>query len=615
MKAAAASRIVRIARELALPIDVVTQTLGILAIKRAGKSYTARKFAEQLLKAEQQVVIVDPKGDWWGIRSAADGKSPGIPVVIIGGEHGDIPLEPGSGELIGKLVAEERVSAMLDLSLLRKGQVATFMTGFLETLYRLKAKEAFRTAMMLVIDEADAIAPQRPMKGEERMLGAAEDIVRRGGQRGIGCMMVTQRAAVLNKNVLTQVEILIALRTLGSQDLDAMNEWIRKHGNPERQRILMESLPSLPTGDAWVWSPLWPGEGIFERVRILPIETFDSGATPKAGERRIQPKNLADVDLAALSKSMAATIERAKADDPRELRKHVESLRKELSSALRAPAVSPVSEEELDKAATHGALQMAEKLNAGFKNVLDKCRAGMVHTVAALRKAADELEVSIPSETIDLKATIDLPGRFSQFSFAAAVSSGAPAPVRRPATQKNSTQRPATTQTSGDGVRLDGAAQRVLDALAELEALGVKEPPRVQVAFMAGYTNLTSKGFTNAMGSLRTGGLISYPGPGTLSLTDAGRAQAHPVDAPRSSRELQDRLIAQLGGSSGKIVRELVEAYPDSLDRQDLAARAGYGNLTSKGFTNAIGRLRSLGFIDYPSQGRVAAQPVLFLER
>ena len=38
--------------------------------------------------------------------------------------------------------------------------------------------------MMLVVDEADAVAPQKPYPGEERMLGAMEDIVRRGGQRG-----------------------------------------------------------------------------------------------------------------------------------------------------------------------------------------------------------------------------------------------------------------------------------------------------------------------------------------------------------------------------------------------------------------------------------------------
>lgn len=198
----------RLAKNLTLPLDAVTQTIAIVAKRRAGKSYTMRRLVEQLVHAGQQVVLVDPKGDQWGIRSSADGKGPGLAIVILGGERGDVPLEPSGGEVVAKLVVEERVSVLLDISLFRKHEVATFMTAFLENLYRLKAKEIYRTPMMLVIDEADAIAPQKPQKGEERMLGAAEDIVRRGGQRGIGCVLVTQRSAVLNKNVLTQAQML-----------------------------------------------------------------------------------------------------------------------------------------------------------------------------------------------------------------------------------------------------------------------------------------------------------------------------------------------------------------------------------------------------------------------
>jgi hypothetical protein len=115
----------RLAPNLTLPVDAVTQTVAILAKRRAGKSYTARRFAEQLYKAGQQIVIVDPKGDWWGIRSSADGKGPGLPVVILGGERGDVPLEVGSGEVVAKLAAEERVSMLLDLSLFRKREVST----------------------------------------------------------------------------------------------------------------------------------------------------------------------------------------------------------------------------------------------------------------------------------------------------------------------------------------------------------------------------------------------------------------------------------------------------------------------------------------------------------
>src|SRR3990167_7693661 len=113
----------KIADDLSLPLETLTQALGILAKRRAGKSYLMRRLVEQLLSAGQQVVLVDPKGDQWGVRVAADGKSPGYAVVILGGERGDVRLEPGAGEIVAKLVVEERVSVLLDLSLFRKHEV------------------------------------------------------------------------------------------------------------------------------------------------------------------------------------------------------------------------------------------------------------------------------------------------------------------------------------------------------------------------------------------------------------------------------------------------------------------------------------------------------------
>ena len=70
--------------------------------------------------------------------------------------------------------------------------------------------------------------------------------------RGIGVTLVTQRAAVLNKDVLTQAEVLIALHTIAPQDRDAIDAWIWVHGTPEQREELMASLPSLPIGTAWV---------------------------------------------------------------------------------------------------------------------------------------------------------------------------------------------------------------------------------------------------------------------------------------------------------------------------------------------------------------------------
>ncbi len=632
----------KLADNLSLPIETVTQTIAILAKRRAGKSYTMRRLVEQLFKAGQQVVLVDPKGDQWGLRSSADGKSAGLPIVIFGGERGDVPLEVGAGELVAKLVVEERVSALLDLSLFRKREVATFMTAFLEGLYRLKAKEVFRTPVMLVIDEADAIAPQKPQDGEERMLGAAEDIVRRGGQRGIGCVLVTQRSAVLNKNVLTQAEVLVALRTIAPQDLKAMNEWIDVHGTPEQRVTLMQSLPALPVGDAWFWSPGWPtADGIFKRVHILPIETFDSGASPKPGVKPIEVKTLADVDLTALKGQMAETIERSKADDPKELRKLIQEKDRKIQSLegkiLQLEKAKPAGKTveiltDADRALVVKLAAMLEDMAAKLGIESESVMADLTDRLSTLLQRAHE-----DAETVRLNGRQEFEALLERAGFRRIIeklksvpetahimrAGGHQDPMRvsiHPPTVKPAT-REALHQVARrvaaapvDASDLPPVAVRILSALAELELLGARQPKRELVAFLAGYSNLNSKGFVNSMSALSSAGLIAYPDSGKVQLTADGQARATYPDAPRSPRDVQERVISLLGGASEKILRPIIASYPKAVLRTDVAAAAGYTNLNSKGFVNALSRLSSLGFVRYPDRGTVAAAPVLFLE-
>src|SRR6266508_759394 len=177
----------RIAENLELQRDAITQTFAILAKRGVGKTYTASVLVEELVKAGLHAVVVDPIGVWWGLRTSADGKRPGLPIVILGGDHGDVPLELTAGQVIADLIVDERISAVLDLAHLRKGEQVRFMTDFAEQLYHRN-----RQPLQLVLDEADAFAPQRPQRGQERMLGAIEDLVRRGRARGIGVTLVTQ---------------------------------------------------------------------------------------------------------------------------------------------------------------------------------------------------------------------------------------------------------------------------------------------------------------------------------------------------------------------------------------------------------------------------------------
>ena len=201
----------KIARGFTLPPQAVTQTFAIMAMRGAGKTTTSGVMVEEMVKAGLPTCVVDPIGVWFGLRSSADGKSPGLPVVILGGEHGDAPLLPTAGAVVAEMLVEHPFPVVLDLSLMSKTKARQFMVDFLETLYHRNRKP-----LHLVLDEADRWAPQRVPKGGERLLGACEDVVRLGRARGLGVTLISQRPAVVNKDVLSQTEVLIAMRVTSS---------------------------------------------------------------------------------------------------------------------------------------------------------------------------------------------------------------------------------------------------------------------------------------------------------------------------------------------------------------------------------------------------------------
>lgn len=331
------TRKLKFCKDLDLPLDTVTQTIGILARKGAGKTYSGMKLAEEMVSAGQQIVVADALGVWYGLRSLADGKGAGLPVVIMGGHHGDVPLDETSGEVLARFVYEEHVSVILDMSFMRKGAMIRLMTMFMETLFEIAGRR--RTPLHIFLDEAQTFAPQRVDPDKARLLGAIEDIVCKGRSRGLGVTMMTQRASMLNKNVLSQCEVLVAMQTAGKHDRKAIDEWVEANGTPQEAKKLMDSIGTLGVGEAWVWSPSWLKH--LGRHKIARRKTFDSSKTPEVGKTRIEPKRLAKVDMAAIKKKMGATIEKAKADDPRALKHEIKTLQAELAKAVKAKPAKP----------------------------------------------------------------------------------------------------------------------------------------------------------------------------------------------------------------------------------------------------------------------------------
>ncbi len=118
-------------------------------------------------------------------------------------------------------------------------------------------------------------------------------------------------------------------------------------------------------------------------------------------------------------------------------------------------------------------------------------------------------------------------------------------------------------------------------------------------------------GFANNLGALRSHGLIDSPAGGRVRLTEAGRALAAPAEAIGTLEDLHTAWERRLPRPQWRILRALIGVHPKAVSRGWLADESGQ-SATSSGFANNLGALRSLGLLDYPGAGMVAATELLF---
>jgi hypothetical protein len=476
---------------------------------------------------------------------------------VLGGEHGDVPLEPTSGELIANLITGKGISVVIDLSLMRKGEQKRFMIDFAETLYHDN-----RTPLHLILDEADEFAPQRPMGDDARMLGAIEDLVRRGRARGIGVTLITQRPAVLNKNVLTQIEVLIAMRLTSPQDRQALNEWVKYHADTDSAADMITSLPTMPIGTAWIWSPGWLD--IFKKVSVRARETLDSSSTPKIGEKKIEATKLAPVDLEHLKEQMAATIKKAEAEDPKLLRRRIIELEKQVNNQepqveVREVEVPIITDEQLDA------------IIAACKQVQDVCDG----VLGALQASPQRSFAKPTTNKITPVAPV----------------------LKEPEMQ--------ISDNNGD-VNLRAGERRILQVLAQ------HYPMRFTRNQLGTLSRFSPRGgtFGTYFGTLKRNGLIEENGD--VAITQAGlNYLGADIPAPQTTEQVIDMWRSALRAGERKMLDTLVNIYPKSITRADLGDRAGF-SAAGGTFGTYLGSLRRNGLIEVEGS-EVRASDSLFV--
>lgn len=568
-----------------LPIELATGSTAILATKGGGKSYTAAVIVEELIARGVPSCFIDPTGAHWGLKSSASGKSAGLAVTIFGGDHADLPLQARSGEVIARWFVEKRFNAILDLSHFKKAEIFQFLTPFLSELYRLN-----REPVQLVADEADLYAPQFVGKAGGLVpacLGAMEDIVRRGRKNGIGSTLITQRPASINKDVLTQCDCLLTMRIGHPRDVEPVMEWIEMNGDLDTAKEMLASLPSLPTGTAWIWAPTFK---IFERVQIRKRTTFDSSRTPKIGERMIVPTAFAKIDLEALGKEIQNTIEEAKANDPAALKMEIGRLRGVLAKSAKialadaarkmtppAPVVREVAVLDI------GAAELMRFTGQQLKLAHDDFQR-IEKSIAAL---ATRIKRNLPhgNEIIVYPASGPSAGK-TETVRPADVSIGRPEYRISP----NASARTALLERTDGGKDLSACERAILAAASTRYP---KPSSKSQLAVISGYS-VTSSSYQNALSSLRTQGLISGYGD-AIELTGAGLTLAPPAGA-QDGDSVRALWLGKLGGCERKILEWLIEHYPMDFHKDAIAEATGY-SVTSSSFQNSMSKLRTLELI------------------
>jgi hypothetical protein len=571
-------------------IPLLATATAIVGTTGAGKSYCARGAVEQLLEQDRRVIIIDPTGVWWGLRSAPEGHfaadasaddGGGYPVVIFGGDHADIPITEHDGKAIADAMATRQVQAIIDVSEMTGGEQTRFLTDFFETLY---AKN--KGALHLVLDEADAMAPQNPMPDTRRLSGIVDKIARRGRVKGFRLLMLTQRPAVLHKNVLSQIGTLIALKLTSPQDRKAIEDWVSGNADAGQAKEVMKSLPQLDMGEGWVWSP---AAGVLERQRFPKITTFDSGRSPKDGEVPLEPV-MSWVDVDELGGALAA------------------------ARPEKAPATLDYTISETDWKTAKVAAEIDKARQAGYDagwedGIARGKMLGLSLGLTKFRAALDALRIpDILSEDEGHKPSTPAPAETPAIPASSPSPRTSPGPLgHKSSTEaaKNKAQRQVLDQLAG--VALTGPQVTILQSMAWWKHMGHDTPSRPQIAAIAGW-KANSSHLKNRLSELSTKGLVEYPEPSRVRMTPAGIAAAPQPDV---SRTMVDGIRAVLTGPQLAIFNALLPSRTAPLTRSSIARLCDWEPGSSH-LKNRLSELSAMQIVTYPAPGVVALSDWIF---
>lgn len=615
------------AEGLALPIEAVTEKLAFLGRTGSGKTYAAMKLAELFLAAGAQIGALDPVGVWRALRvpSAKDGRA--FEVVVFGGQYGDVPLEPSAGALIADVICDRGISFVLDLSPWIPSEQQRFVRAFAARFFH-RRKQA-PAAVHLFMEECQEFLPQHPQGDEAMTLHEFQRLWKIGRNFGIGGSLISQRPQEINKKALNMTGTLFAFQMNAPQERKAIKEWIADQGIAAD---ISSVLQKLKVGQPHIESPTFlEVSGVY---KIRPRETADLSSTPKVGAGNVAKRPLTRIDVAAITAAMGDAVARAKADDPRELRKQLAEQGKQLSAkdaqlrqlqageskqgnkitAPNTPALTAADRELLaalredfrtfsdDIAGKADAMlqAIADRATAAlgdvvkqWTDVIDKRRELFLQRLekARLQGVLDKIDkAAAPAPAMSIHPPNVAPATRQALEHVGRAALAAPAP-------------PLAIEGKRDPAVGNSGLSKMLIALAQRP----KGLTRAQLGIRAGLSPRTGT-FATYLGKLRSQAWVE-------DVSDHIRITLAGLEALGSYTPLPegDALAAywqrELGGGAARILKAVVDAHPRVLTREEIGAAADLSPATGT-FATYLGKLRGLELIT--GRGDIRASEELF---
>lgn len=272
--------------------ELITGRTLLCSISRWGKTWTARRVVEQVF-GRTGIIIVDVEGEYATLRDK-------FPLLIIGK---DVPLVPESAEFLADQILEHDLSAIIDGSdpQLDIAAFQEFLARFIDRFIAMETK--MRKPYLWILEEADELAPESGI-ARSICLNQIRKLVKKGGKRGLGTIILTQRPAFVSKFIISQCPNKCIGRTEWPDDLAVLRKFGRipkRIADPESKDS--HAIKNLEKGQFYVAGDFI---GRDELVKVGPVVTKHLGSTPELVPPA--PKELKDI-LTQLSEKLPAIIQ------------------------------------------------------------------------------------------------------------------------------------------------------------------------------------------------------------------------------------------------------------------------------------------------------------------